>query len=142
MKITNENILLEAIERLHNLGPNIVVISSSTMVENQEIITLYASNRKENQQVKVDIPKITKADGSGVFTGTGDLLTAMLVAQTSNQALDFPSAIERAVNILRCVLLKSVEIPLQGTNEINIIAARKEILEPRLDLKVVQVNRK
>ena len=49
---------------------------------------------------------------SDYFTGTGDLLTAMTLAQLDKHPSDFAKAMEIAVNIVRAVLRKTVEQPI------------------------------
>lgn len=67
--------------------------------------------------VKIDIPKIICQDKT-TFTGTGDLLSAMLMAHIHENPEDFPKAVEIAVNIVRGVLLNTIDQPMMGTNEI------------------------
>mmetsp|Transcript_5069 Transcript_5069/g.8644 ORF Transcript_5069/g.8644 Transcript_5069/m.8644 type:complete len:83 (+) Transcript_5069:414-662(+) len=63
-KITDEESLLKAIEKLHGFGPKIVVVSSTDFGDDSgEFITLYASDRSkeaQSQVVKVTIPIIKK----------------------------------------------------------------------------------
>ena len=82
----------------------------------------------------MDIPKISSPTQE-FFTGTGDLLAAMILAQTEEYENNFPKAIEKAVNIVRAVLLKSVEDPLMGEDEISLIASKSVIQNPPIDLK-------
>ena len=51
---------MKAIDLLHGMGPNIVVVTSSDYGEDKEFIGLYASGQGE--VVKVDIPVIKKED--------------------------------------------------------------------------------
>ena len=123
---------------LHQLGPRIVVISSTFLSDDQ--ITLFASKIAEDKsqlRVKVDIPKVG-APGQH-FTGTGDLLSAMLLAKIHEFPDDFAQSIEQAANIVRGVLLKSIEEPLVGTNEISLIASKSVIENPPNDLKAIVI---
>ena len=52
-----------------------------------------------------------------------------------NEAKDFAKAIETAVNILRAVLLKTIERPLMGHTELSLIAAKSVIENPPIELK-------
>ena len=88
-------------------------------------IQLFASKRVEgdSQLLRVDIPKLNQH-----FTGTGDILSAMLLTQIEKYPNDFPMAIEIAVNSLRGCLLRTIEQPIPGSNEVSLIAS-KDILE-------------
>lgn len=58
--------------------------------------------------VKMVIPVIQKSAGDSDFTGTGDLLSAMLLAQTNKYPDDFGKAVEISVNIVHGVLHRSI----------------------------------
>jgi pyridoxine kinase len=64
----------EAIKILHELGPSIVVITSTFFSGDENLIQLYASNH--TSLLCCDIPKFP-----GHFTGTGDVLSSMLLTQ-------------------------------------------------------------
>lgn len=76
----------------------------------------------------MDIPKLGSPGQH--FTGTGDLLMAMLLAKNREFPDDFVNNIEQAVNIVQGVLIKSLEEPMMGVNEINIVAAKDVIENP------------
>jgi pyridoxal/pyridoxine/pyridoxamine kinase len=77
------------------MGPKVVVISSSDVGGDPKFTHLYASRRTQENSVmvKIEIPILKRGDGSSIFTGTGDLLTSMLVAQTEKHVDNFPKAI-------------------------------------------------
>ena len=52
---------------------------------------------------------------------------------------NFAEAIQFSVNVMRGVLKNTVENPLQGTNEISLIASKKIIENPQIELKVYNV---
>ena len=66
------------------------------------------------------------------FTGTGDLLSAMLLANVDRYPQDFGKAVEVAVNIVRGVLKKTLEEPIMGTNEIQLIKSKDVIEDPEI----------
>ena len=80
-----------------------------------------------------DIPKFP-----GHFTGTGDVLSSMLLTQMEIQP-NFTLAIQFSINVLRGVLQNSVEKPLIGTNEISLVASKKIIENPEIVLEVYNV---
>lgn len=83
-------------------------------------------------KLKMRCPKIG-VEGQH-FTGTGDLLSAMLLAAMDKYPDDFAAAVETAVNIVRGVLNQSVNEPIQGTNEISIIASKGVIEHPKIEI--------
>jgi pyridoxal/pyridoxine/pyridoxamine kinase len=64
------------------------------------------------------------------FTGTGDLLAAMLLAHEEKNENDFGKTIETAVNIVNSVLVKSCEFPMIGKDEISLVASKNDIEFP------------
>jgi len=98
---------MKALNQLHNMGPKIVVITSTSFGDNKDKeIVLYASFIKEGRKeqsigdvLKVVIPILGK-DKDPNMTGTGDLLMAMLLAQTELYPNDLSKAIEVSVNIV------------------------------------------
>lgn len=118
-QIQSEQDAFEVIDILHGLGPEIVVITSSNLRENEGVLQLFGSKQGQNQEktrIKIDIPKIVSDQPT--FTGTGDLLSSMLLANIHKHPDDFPKAVEIAVNIVRCVLLRTCDDPMMGTQEI------------------------
>ena len=99
MKLQDEASAFEVIEKLHGFGPKIVVITSC-LFQDSETITLYGSSKISSPvRVKVTIPKIG-SEGQ-TYTGTGDLLCAMLLAKIEEFPEDFAKSVEHAVNIVR-----------------------------------------
>lgn len=64
----------------------------------------------------------------------------MLLTQIEKYPDDFPKAIEIAVNALRGSLLKTVEQPIPGTNEVSLIASKEIIENPDIELKHVKID--
>lgn len=101
LEIKDEKTAFEVIGKLHSFGPQIVVITSC-LFENSDTITLYGSSKigSSDIYVKATIPKIGAAGQT--YTGTGDLLCAMLLAKIEEFGPDeFPKSVEQAVNIVR-----------------------------------------
>ena len=133
-EIKSEEDALTVLDKLHAMGPPIVVITSTFLREDENLIQLYASNKIENIRLRIDIPRVG-APGQH-FTGTGDVLCAMILTHIErNEAKDFAKAIEAAANVLRAVLLKSIERPLMGHTELSLIAAKSGIEDPPMELK-------
>lgn len=135
---------MKVLKKLHGLGPRIVIITSTNFGEQSaDKIYLYASqigmNETEVQPsnvLKVAIPVLkSKETNDGAFTGTGDLLCAMLLTHNEKYPDDLKMTVEHAVNIVHQTLATSIETPLLGTREINIIASKKCIEEPKIEIK-------
>uniref|UniRef100_A0A8B9KR55 Pyridoxal kinase n=1 Tax=Astyanax mexicanus TaxID=7994 RepID=A0A8B9KR55_ASTMX len=83
-KISTEKDAVEAMDQLHGMGPDTVVITSSDLLSSLgdqylvalgSHVTVKADGTKEKQLIRMDIPKV-----DAVFVGTGDLFAAMLKA--------------------------------------------------------------
>ncbi|KAI8836992.1 Ribokinase-like protein [Chytriomyces cf. hyalinus JEL632] len=77
VKIVDEASALEAIQKLHSMGPETVVVTSVDFGTKADL-TLYASHSPSNTRFKISFPKL-----KGSFTGTGDLFAACLLARLS-----------------------------------------------------------
>lgn len=100
IKINTMSELQEAVTVLHKIGPQTVAVSST---EINDKLTAIISTNKENELIKINIPKIPAS-----FTGSGDLFAALFLAHTYLQN-DMKTAIEKTVNSLYSVLLKTYE---------------------------------
>ena len=100
MEIKDEESALNVIDKLHTFGPKVVIITSCLFQESSTI-TLYGSSKVSDSHVKVrvTIPKIGQEGQT--YTGTGDLLCAMLLAKIEEFPDDFAKSVEQAVNIVR-----------------------------------------
>lgn len=70
-------------DKLHALGPQTVIITSTHTSENRDLINLIASYKsidsssQESFKFHIQFPKV----GTGSFNGTGDLFAAVLLAR-------------------------------------------------------------
>lgn len=92
--------LQNAIRKVHKIGPQTVAVSSTEIGDK---LTTVISTKKDNQLIKIDIPKIPTS-----FTGSGDLFAALFLAHTYLQD-NIKTATEKTVNSLYNVLLKTYE---------------------------------
>mmetsp|Transcript_9878 Transcript_9878/g.11289 ORF Transcript_9878/g.11289 Transcript_9878/m.11289 type:complete len:337 (+) Transcript_9878:203-1213(+) len=80
----------------------------------------------------------------GSYTGTGDLIAALLLAWTTKLGDDFPMAIRKAVSTMQSVLkrtLKAKKEGVNGNNELLLIQSRKSIEIPNLEGNGVEVKK-
>lgn len=93
-----------AIEYFHERGCHTVVVSSSELGDEQNLLSL-ASSRFGNKKTKLtlNIPKLP-----GTFTGTGDLFTALLLAwmwRTDNQ---LKTSLENTIATIQAILKRTL----------------------------------
>jgi pyridoxal/pyridoxine/pyridoxamine kinase len=92
MKVTDEESCIKAVEKLHKLGPSIVVVTSGIWAEtglpDSSLFYCYGSKATpsstdeknggfEFERYRFEVPFIGSKDV--VFTGTGDVFAALLV---------------------------------------------------------------
>mmetsp|Transcript_16356 Transcript_16356/g.28042 ORF Transcript_16356/g.28042 Transcript_16356/m.28042 type:complete len:336 (+) Transcript_16356:1-1008(+) len=101
---------LAACDTLHQLGPHTVVITSISLPGDTAYITLLASTTQPQlagpaaQKLSLRIPRIP-----AYFTGTGDLMAALLLAWLHLYPGDLQTAVERTVAGLQAVLEATAE---------------------------------
>ena len=112
---------LEAIEKLHQLGPKIVVLSSVKLDPNQDQLTMICSSKdtqgNKSHKIRIDFPRLP-----GAFTGTGDLFSALFLAWLAKCGDgNIAEACERTVSTVYSVLKETCEsnIVTAGDNSQN-----------------------
>lgn len=105
---------LKAIEKLHSLGPKIVVLSSVKLDPNQDQLTMICSQNQDDnsahQKLRIDFPRLP-----GAFTGTGDLFSALFLAWLSKCGdNNIVEACERTVSTVFEVLKRTCERDVTG----------------------------
>nr|CAG4641846.1 EOG090X09AY [Eurycercus lamellatus] len=102
--ITNATEAIESMNILHQMGAKTVVITSSLLGANGDL-TAFGSTRKEDSSTevwKLDIPRLPH-----LFTGTGDLLAALLLAWLHRSNGNLSLALNNSVSSLQCVLRRT-----------------------------------
>lgn len=128
----------EACNILHAAGPSKVVITSINIKGN---LLLIGSHQKDKEhapeQFKIAIPRIP-----AYFTGTGDLMTALLLGWSNKYADDLDKAAELAVSSLQALLQRTVNdytragFDSQSSSlEIRLIQSQDDIRNPQLTFK-------
>ena len=107
MTIHNLESAAEVCDILHGKGPATVVISSLDMYPGQ--VTLFASTRVvqddgEAHKLTISVPRV-----QAYFTGTGDLLSSLLLGWQIRYPKQLRLALESTIAVLQSVLLKTVE---------------------------------
>ncbi|XP_027076374.1 pyridoxal kinase-like isoform X1 [Coffea arabica] len=138
IRIVSEQDGREACNRLHAAGPPKVVITSMNMNGN---LILIGSHRKEKalppEQFKIAIPKIP-----AYFTGTGDLMTALLLGWSNRYPDNLEKAAELAVSSLQALLVRTLNdyrragYDCQSSSlEIRLIQSQDDIRNPEAKYK-------
>lgn len=103
-RIVSEKDGFEACKKLHSAGPKKVIITSIKIDDN---LLLIGSHQKVKgqppEQFKIVIPMIPV-----YFTGTGDLMTALLLGWSNKYPDDLDKASELAVSSLQAVLRRTL----------------------------------
>ncbi|XP_033208886.1 pyridoxal kinase isoform X1 [Belonocnema kinseyi] len=129
--------LKEAIKVLHSKGPKIVAVSS-TDIENK--LTSVTSVSKDNTMIKIEVPRIP-----AIYTGSGDLFAALLLAHTYLED-DIKISLEKTINTLFEVLEKTYHhsLTIKEANaqqakkiELRLIQSKKNIENPNILLRAV-----
>ncbi|KAL3686899.1 hypothetical protein R1sor_013208 [Riccia sorocarpa] len=135
LRIQTETEALEACEVLHASGPSQVVITSLEVDKKLLLIGSSKQNKDEPaRQFKITMPKIP-----AYFTGTGDLMTALLLGWSYKYPDDLSKAAELAVSSLQGVLRKTIKDyedvglpPNVKQLELRLIQSQAEITSPKV----------
>ncbi|CAN1122835.1 Pyridoxal kinase [Linum perenne] len=138
-RIVSESDGREACNKLHAAGPSKVVITSVNI--GGDGLLLIGSDQKEKgqsaQQFKIAIPKIP-----AYFTGTGDLMTALLLGWSNKYPDNLDKAAELAVSSLQALLRRTMnDYEKAGYDvsasslEIRLIQSQDDIRNPHVVYK-------
>ncbi|KAL2896130.1 Pyridoxal kinase [Bienertia sinuspersici] len=133
LRILSEQDGRDACNKLHAAGPEKVVITSINI--NGDLY-LIGSSRKDKDEVpdqfKVMIPKIP-----AYFTGTGDLMTALILGWSNKYPDNLARAAEHAVSSLQALLHRTINDyklagfdPKTSSLEIRLIQSQDDIRNP------------
>ncbi|KAJ3692382.1 hypothetical protein LUZ60_012732 [Juncus effusus] len=136
---------LKACNHLHASGPQKVVITSMVI---EDKLCLIGSHQKSKfqgeaaEQFKIVIPKIP-----AYFTGTGDLMTALLLGWSNKYPDNLDRAAELAVSSLQAVLRRTVLDyekagfdPQTSSLEIRLVQSQDDIKNPPVQYKAHKLN--
>lgn len=138
LRIVSEKEGREACNILHAAGPAKIVITSINIDGN---LLLIGSHQKEKgqspAQFKIVIRKIP-----AYFTGTGDLMTALLLGWSNKYPDNLDKAAELAVSSLQALLMRTVNDyeragydPKSSSLEIRLIQSQDDIRNPEVKYK-------
>ncbi|KAM9486388.1 pyridoxal (pyridoxine, vitamin B6) kinase a [Clarias gariepinus] len=150
-KISTEQDAVEAMDLLHAMGPDTVVITSSDLLSplgDQYLVALGSKNTvradgsKEKQRIRLDIPKV-----DAVFVGTGDLFAALLLAWTHHHPKDLKKACEKTVSVMQHVIKRTItyaknaagpdQRPSPAQLELRMVQSKADIEDPAITVNAV-----
>nr|CAD1838416.1 unnamed protein product [Ananas comosus var. bracteatus] len=143
LRITSEQDGLAACNILHAAGPPKVVITSMQIADK---LLLIGSHQKKKghppEQFKIVIPKIP-----AYFTGTGDLMTALLLGWSNKYPDNLERASEIAVSSLQALLQRTLSDyqkagfdPKASSLEIRLIQSQDDIRNPAIKFNAEKYN--
>ncbi|GAQ89128.1 Pyridoxal/pyridoxine/pyridoxamine kinase [Klebsormidium nitens] len=137
--IASEKDAFRACEVLHSRGPQRVVITSVHLNGEILIIGSQAAHGKfKALQFRIVVPKLPHS-----FTGTGDLMTALILACANENPDDLARATELAVASLQAVIQRTIAdyalagIPSgtkRGQLELRLIQSKDDLIAPTVKL--------
>ncbi|XP_017546977.2 pyridoxal (pyridoxine, vitamin B6) kinase a [Pygocentrus nattereri] len=150
-KISTEKDAVEAMDLLHEMGPDTVVITSSDLLSSLgdqylvalgSQITVKADGTKEKQRIRMDIPRV-----DAVFVGTGDLFAAMLLAWTHHHPNNLKAACEKTVSVMQHVIKRTITYakevagpdcrPSPAQLELRMVQSKGDIEDPAITVEAV-----
>jgi len=144
MSISDEQTAWMACDSLHKVGVETVIITSCSLgVPDQ--VSMLASNLKTERDGNTNGAKTMKIKSryvinipliEGRYSGTGDLMAALLLAWNSRHPDDFDQVLELSCSTVHAIIEKTHESILRGENEhheLRLIQNAELILHPPLD---------
>lgn len=130
-----------ACRALHDMGPELVVITSLVFKDakesdkGKEMITILASYRVkgETEGCEDELWSIDSPILPGRFTGTGDLCAALLLGWTARESYNLPVVMQKVISTMYCVIKstweQSKDLNIKN-NELRLIQSKKVIEDP------------
>lgn len=139
--IRTESDAIRACNDLHAAGPSKVVISSADI--NGELLVIGSDcGSTPSSRFRIRVPKLPT-----YFTGTGDLMTALLLGWSHKFPDNLLRATELSVASLQAVLKRTVDDyaasgvkPATKQLELRLIQSRDDIIQPPVSLRAELIN--
>ncbi|KAH9185104.1 hypothetical protein AeNC1_012924 [Aphanomyces euteiches] len=98
--------VIAACQKLHALGPRIVIISSFVPSSDSEFLWLYASEQVNgiSNQYKMQIPRLKE-----YYSGTGDMFAALSLAWLSRYPTNLKLVLEKVIATIQAVMKRTSE---------------------------------
>lgn len=129
-----------AIRALHDLGPEVVVVTSMILEEHPDKMYILASQRLEGGETD-QLWLVESQIIEGSYTGTGDLTAALFLAWTVKEPGKLGEALEKVVSTMFSVIKKTSEASdgsVRGT-ELKLVQSKTLIENPPSLFKATQL---
>lgn len=129
-----------AIRALHDLGPEVVVVTSMILEEHPDKMYILASQRFEGGETD-QLWLVESQIIEGSYTGTGDLTAALFLAWTAKEPGKLGEALEKVVSTMFSVIKKTSEASdgsVRGT-ELKLVQSKALIENPPSLFKATQL---
>jgi pyridoxine kinase len=125
--VTDEQSMLRAIDRLHDIGPRTVIVKSCTI---DATLRLYASRRTAHsvQRYRAVIPRV-----DGYFSGTGDLFAALYIAWSVRLNDDLHAMLENTLATLHSIIVRTADA---HSKELHLVQSVNDIINPQRSVRV------
>ncbi|KAH3889154.1 pyridoxal kinase-like [Dreissena polymorpha] len=145
MKISSEADALLAMQRLHEMGPKTVVLSS-TSLGSEGILVALASTVKngEKECYRIEMPYL-----QAIFVGTGDLFASCLLAWMHKDN-DLKLAFEKTVSAVQTVIRRTLQAaqeaagagntPSPAQMELRLIQSKADIECPTITFTATKIS--
>ncbi|EAX88287.1 pyridoxal kinase family protein [Trichomonas vaginalis G3] len=128
LKMTNQAELLKIVSKLHELGPETVVITSTEWKRS----FVFFSFEKGQIQFAIELVRFDRK-----FNGPGDLFAALFLANNIRFPKQYEKIASRTVNSVYGVLKTTVEL---DSRELAIPSSVSSILHPADDFKIIPLQ--
>ncbi|KAL8610090.1 hypothetical protein ACOMHN_045487 [Nucella lapillus] len=146
MEVKSEEEAFAAIDSLHDTGVRTVVLSSSTLGTNGNLLCLASSCLKgEKRRYRLKIPKL-----DAIFVGTGDLFAACLLAWMCRDQGDLKLALEKTVATVQDVITRTLSYakkaagennkPNSANMELRLVQSKKTIETPEVQISAQDLS--
>ena len=131
----------KAISALHDLGPELVVLTSMVLEGESDKMYIVASQRHNLESGETNnLWQIESPILSGTYTGTGDLTAALFLAWTAKDPNNMGKTLEKVVSTMFTIIQKTQKESdgtVQG-KELKLIASKEVIENPPELFKATQ----
>ncbi|CAB3373844.1 Hypothetical predicted protein [Cloeon dipterum] len=141
-KMNNKEEAWEAVRLLHAKGPKTVILSSTELGSEDYLLALASySDGTKSTRISVEIPKLP-----AIFTGTGDLFAALILAWMTKSNSDLKGSVEKTISTLQAVLKRTIahaeeqsggKPPSKAHLELRLIQSKSDIEQPTISVTAV-----
>ena len=147
IKVNTKADAINCLNELHSRGPKIVVISSTSISEQTNILIGFVSklNKEENSYERYEI-KMPKYDA--FFVGTGDLFSSIFLSWLTKSNFEIKQSMEKAIATLQSVLKNTMKYAktkeggptLPENIELRLVQNKKHLENPTVEIFATKLD--